>query len=347
MPKKGRSKSHNRSHEDDGSAEMCRKHKLTPMQYAEIVHCHSGHADRARGSSRARTDGGRSGHTSRAASPSRGPPRDEFKDAVKRRYKIACDYVKGDEVLLAKYSRNELLAKAYELEKLKSHDLVVNSLQDHGISPEPYLTESLEKFGPRDDPLTYKKRNPKAVYGKMWAQALEQMNSTGYAWDEHYSKHELRALLLQQCGDRVEEHNIPLQEYIIRHPRAKDEFNKEAKTMYPKDEETKTKFTYEIRKNRRYAVAGHLATHPAPHTALHPVEHHEHAQHPPTDPLAHHHGKQHATNPHGAVRATRPMVRSMGHTSPSEVSDVDSVMKPKGAFAVDDFGDDLPDDYRV
>jgi hypothetical protein len=252
--------------------------------------------------------------------------------------------VKGDEVLLAKYSRNELLAKAYELEKLKSHDLVVNSLQDHGISPEPYLTESLEKFGPRDDPLTYKKRNPKAVYGKMWAQALEQMNSTGYAWDEHFSKHELRALLLQQCGDRVEEHNIPLQEYIKKHSKAKDEYNKEAKSLYPKDEETRTKFTYEIRKNRRYAVAGHLATHPAPHSMVS----HEHAKHSPADPLAHQHGAHHATHPHGAPHATPPPKgRPMGRMGQSEVSAVDPVIKAMGAFAVDDFGDDLPDDYRV
>jgi hypothetical protein len=37
----------------------------------------------------------------------------------------------------------------------------------------------------------------------------------------------------------------------------------------------------------------------------------------------------------------------MGRTGKSDVPEVDSVMNAGGAFAVDDFGDDLPDDYRV
>ena len=158
MPKTGRSKSQSRSHAKDATAHFCEQNDFTYDQYAKMYHhfrCDGAPAyeNRGRGSSRARTDGGRSGHTSRGASPSGGKPRDQLMDAVKRRYKSACDYVKGDEIMSAQFSRNDILAKAYELERTNNHALVVDHLQDHGLAKAPYPTEALAKFGERPDPL--------------------------------------------------------------------------------------------------------------------------------------------------------------------------------------------------
>ena len=331
MPKKGRSKSKSRSHPHDNSQEMCRKHNLTPLQYAEIVSCHNGSADHGRGSSRARSDGGRSGHTSRAASPSRRPPRDQFKDAVKRRYKIACDYVKGDEVLLALYSRDDLMAKAYELEKLKNHTLVVDHLQDHGPAKAPYPDEAMELFGPRTEELTYKKRSPKSVYAKKWAEALEQMHTSNYAWDDLFSKHTLRALLLQQCGDHVDQHKLTLQQYIQKHQTPSDDANKMAKELYPNDETTIMKFQYKIRRNRQYAVAGHPSAHDAHAGHLHAVP-----------PVA-----GHSTQSSRPVHTTHATRMGQSEAMNAQVSKVNPVGNNRSALAADDFGDDINDDYRV
>jgi len=141
---------------------------ITPSKYAEIVHCHThtghthaGHAPapagRGRGSSQARTDGGRSGHTSRAASADGDKPRNGFQDAVRRRYKSACDYVRGNELFVAKYTRNILMAMAYKLEKDKNPALVVDVLQDNGTVDDKYTAEAMAMFGDRELALVYKK----------------------------------------------------------------------------------------------------------------------------------------------------------------------------------------------
>ena len=172
-------------------------------------------------------------------------------------------------------------------------------------------------FGSRDDTLTFKQPSPKKVYGKKWAEALEEMHTTNYPLDEHFSKH---TLLLQQCGNHVDKHKMTLQKYVGMHPVPQEEYIKLADTLYPKDDKIKTTFVYEVRKNRRYAVAGYTAGH------------HQHKEH------------HHAHAP-GAMPAEDRMgpsgVPKMG------VEGLKSMKQSSGAYAHDDFVDDLPDDYRV
>jgi len=61
---------------------------------------------------------------------------------VRRRYNTACDYVRGSELLYATYTRNMLMARAYELQKENDPSLVVESLQDHGSAHDKYATEA-------------------------------------------------------------------------------------------------------------------------------------------------------------------------------------------------------------
>ena len=133
------------------------------------------------------------------------------------------------------------------------------------------------------------------MYGKKWAEAVEQMHITNYAWDDHFSKHTLRALLIQQCGDDEDKRKMTLQEYVGMHPVPTDESSKMAGTLYPNDEKAKTKFVYEVRKNRRYAVAGH-----------HQHKEHHHAHAPGAMPAAD------GMGPSG--------VPTMGYTSPRDLA---------------------------
>jgi hypothetical protein len=342
MPKKGRSKSHTRSHAKDASDDFCERNGFTSGQYAKMYHhmqCENApaHGNRARGSSQARSDGGRSGHTSRAASPSRGPPRDPFRDAVKRRYKAACDFVKGNEAMILLYTRNTLIAKAYELQEKNDQSMVVSHLVEHGSSDQNYFDKAKAMFPEiGNDQLNYKKPTDKSVWAKKWAEALQQMHESGYEWDLHFSKHKLRALMLQKCSESQHD-SMTLQDYVSQHSTPGDLYIRLADATYPKDEKTVTKFNYQIRKNQRYTVAGH------------PPAHEAHATHSHAHAVAHTPGGMLPTPP-SSRSSHKGQAPRMGPSDGANLH-MDGVSQAvngsKMALIGHDLSDDINDDYRV
>jgi len=319
MPFKEHSQGRRQSHASDASAEICKKNCWTPHQYAEFYDHFRGNArahvpalaGRVRGTSKARTEGGRSGHTSRAASADGGGRVMGKKDRVRKRYEKACDYLRTrDDFDPEEFTREKLMAKAFELESLNDKTFLLDHLTQHGEASDAHRTAAKEMFpNLSTEPLTKKKLSERKIWGRKMALALYDMNAKGYKWFEKMSQSTLRAFVLQQCSGVVDERDMSLMQYIEKHQHPTDESSKKAQDMFKKDSKTIQHFTYEDRQS-----------------------------------TGHYH-----TQRHGAAHSTMPadpdgMPRRAGGVP--GIASVNSQPPQMGAYAHDDFGD-VPDDYRV
>ena len=335
MPR-GRSKKPNKPNSGDAGHQFCQDNGISVDQYARMfVHMNGGHAPahagRGRGWLQARTDGGMSGRTSRAASTDGGGRRDKVRDAIKRRYDSACSYYRSSAFFgTHSYSREMIVAKAYQLEMADDNTFVLDHLIIHGTADDATTALALKMFPnihPED--MKFKPQKAKDVWNKKWAEAMEDMNATNYDWSAKFSKHMLRALLLQQCHDEVDEQAKTLLEYIETHGTPDHASIIMATEHYGKDSQIKEPITYKPRKNREHithALAAKLQQHAGHHA-------HAHGAGPITPTMP-------DTMPSGA----RPR---MGSSGVPGIGGVKSTTQASGAYAHDDFGDDLPDDYRV
>jgi len=356
MGKNARSKSQSRSHAPDTSAEFCKKNNCTPKQYAMmLVHMQQGHAPapagRGRGSSQARSTGGRSGRTSRAASQDPVQKRDLFKDAVRMRYKEACEYYRISGLWETQtFSRDQIMAKAYEMQRLgKNHNANVIEALIKGHAHADDATNAAIMFpdlGKQE--WTHKKISDKSNYAKKWIVAMQSMNHNNYLWYEYHSKRELRALLLQQCHDVIENREMPLQEYIATYHTPKVEWLTVAAAIYKNDSEIKEPHPYETRKYGPQYMTPKYMEYRTPN-------HHFHmyggAPHAGGGAPPHAGGGALHMEPLTAPRSEiPPRVSNTGLARPRTRKDellTQPLPTEKGSYAHDDFGDEVPDDYRV
>jgi len=242
---------------DDGSTALCESLNLTPHQYVQVALHNMGlgehapaRAGRARSSSRARTDGGKSGHTSREASqePRRAKaqePRqakDPFRERVRKRCSDACTrYQSSDEFDTVPYTRADFLAAAYQLESENDHKtLVIDHLRVHGTEISKWYEMSEKEFPDQSKEALKKKiLTPKGKWGQLWSDALTEMESSQYPWDEHFSQHELRALMIQQSHDTKAEKDLTLRDYVRSHSTSNDDSKRIADENYPHDKKTR------------------------------------------------------------------------------------------------------------
>jgi len=357
MPKKGRSKSHSRPQAFDDSDEICKKNGWTANQYAQMYHHMQGHAPappgRARGSSRAPSNGGRSGHTSRAPSQEPVRERDLFKDAVTMRYNEACDKYRSEKLFEANsYTRDEILAKAYEMQRTGAphNENVVDALLKSGKADSADSTAAENMFPPRSTQAwTHKVVKRKNLYAKMWIVAMQSMSDSGYEWYKKFSKRELRALLIQQCYDTDQLRHISLQDYVHEHTVAKKEYKLIADNMFQNDSETIQDHVYETRKGGPQYMTPKYMQYRTPNTHHHPGG--GAPQHAGDSAPHHARGGALHMEPHTEPRSVMPptvpntgMVRQRTRKDPLLTGPLPPAA---GSYAHDDFGDEVPDDYRV
>ena len=352
MPKKGRSKSQTRPQASDDSDEICRQNGWTAHQYAQMYHHMQGHAPapagRARGSSRARSNGGQSGRTTREPSQDPVRERDMFRVAVRMRYNEACDFYRSNQLFKThELTREAIMAKAYEMQRKGApHDAnVVNEMIAHGHADSKNSTDAQSMFPDLDKkPWTSKKISNKTILAKMWVIAMDSMAKNNYLWYDHFSKRELRALLIQQFNDEETERELSLQDYVKKHSTPKREWLFAAENMYRYDSETREPHLYEDRKHgsqymtpkyMQYMTPGtHDTGGGALHTAPQTAPHHE-FPHTPAMPVVERTGLP-PPRSSGGKKGQTPALLTGG-----------SELKGGSSYAHDDFGDEVPDDYRV
>jgi len=222
-----------------------------------------------------------------------------------------------------------IVAKAYQLEMANDNTFVLDHLIVHGCADDATTALALKMFpNTNKEEMKFKPQKPKDVWNKKWAEAMEDMNAAKYDWSEKFSKHKLRALLLQQCHDEVTEQAKTLLEYIGTHGTPSQASIIMATENYGKDSQTIEPITYKPRKNRAHVTHALAAAHK------------QHA--------GHHHAHGHGAGPiTPTMPDTMPKVTRPRTSAPKGMEGVESVMHDGGTYAHDDFGDDLPDDYRV
>jgi len=190
---------------------------------------------------------------------------------------------------------------------------------------------------------------------------MQSMSDSNYQWYKKFSKRELRALLIQQCYDpEYPKRHISLQDYVHEHAVAKKEYKLIADNLFSNDSETIQDHPYETHKNgpqymtpkymqyrtpnehfHTYGGAPHAgggappyagggALHTAPHT-----ETHRDISHIPTMPVTDRTGLPQPRSS-GGKKGQTPALLTGG-----------SELKGASSYAHDDFGDEVPDDYRV
>ena len=167
----------------------------------------------------------------------------------------------------------------------------------------------------------------------MWSDALKQMEQSKYQWDNHFSQHELRALMIQQSHEIGAKQKLTLQDYVKTHGTPDAASKRSANENYPHD--NKTKETY-VRMQKGMAPGRTRHEHAA-HSEHHHAAHGAH----PHEPA---HVPKHAFALESKPRASRAPEPAPKHPLLNQEQFVPNQME--GALAHNEL-DDVPDDFRV
>jgi len=229
-----------------------------------------------------------------------------FKDRVRARYNNAVAYHRESKTD-SFYTRQQIMAKAYELEDKNDKTSVLDALSGQGAAQAPYAEKAARMFKLPEDELTHKQLKPKEIIARMWRAELKHMHDNGYKWDDTFSQKTLRAFHLQRCHAKQKDQLKSLQDFIEKHKTHGPIpfFVSEADLLFPGDKDTIQPFTFKPRNDDNKYI---------PKDNSHQFLMEKFKDLTP-DQMA---GAAHAV---GGAKAQ--------------------------SFAHDDFGDDLPSDYRV
>jgi hypothetical protein len=236
----------------------------------------------------------------------------------------------ADDFNVAVYERADILAAAYLLEHEQNYTThVMDHLRAHGnVAAKWYAMSEAALPNTSKEPLTKKKMSLKALWGMKWIEALKDMKKNNFEWDKHFSEHDLRALLIEQCHATEDKRKMSLQDYVHVHNTPGEPYKVMADENYSSDLKTiKTYVAKRLRSPTNGAAALHGATRHEGHhdQTVVPTTHHDG-----------HHGK--------AVGSTPVPEHIAGSRKAKELLTVDpNLMSGLAHHELDD----MPDDYRV